>query len=101
MVVGLRRMLSIPALAVRPSHERHTLPEQGGAMPKVQKITPFLWFDDQAEAAARFYVSIFGDSRVASVTRYDDEAAKAAGRPRGSVMTVAFELDGQGFTALN
>jgi predicted 3-demethylubiquinone-9 3-methyltransferase (glyoxalase superfamily) len=70
-------------------------------MPNVQKITPFLWFDDQAEAAARFYVSIFGNSRIASVTRYDDEAAKAAGRPKGSVMTVAFELDGQGFTALN
>jgi predicted 3-demethylubiquinone-9 3-methyltransferase (glyoxalase superfamily) len=70
-------------------------------MPKVQKITPFLWFDDQAEAAAHFYASIFRNSRIASVTRYDDEAARAAGRPTGSVMTVAFELDGQGFTALN
>ncbi len=70
-------------------------------MPKVQKITPFLWFDDQAEAAARFYVSIFRNSRIASVTRYDDEAARAAGRPKGSVMTVAFALDGQEFTALN
>jgi predicted 3-demethylubiquinone-9 3-methyltransferase (glyoxalase superfamily) len=71
-------------------------------MPKMtQRITPFLWFDDQAEAAANFYVSIFANSRVCGVTRYDEEGAKAAGRPRGSVMTVAFELDGQEFTALN
>ena len=66
-----------------------------------QRITPFLWFDDQAEEAARFYVSIFKDSRITSVVRYDDAAAKASGRPKGSVMTVAFELDGQRFTALN
>jgi predicted 3-demethylubiquinone-9 3-methyltransferase (glyoxalase superfamily) len=67
----------------------------------MQKITPFLWFDNQAEDATKFYVSIFKNSRVGSVTRYDEEAAKAAGRPKGSVMTVAFELDGQEFTALN
>jgi predicted 3-demethylubiquinone-9 3-methyltransferase (glyoxalase superfamily) len=66
-----------------------------------QKITPFLWFDSQAEDAATFYVSIFENSRIGSVVRYDEEAAKAAGRPKGSVMTVAFELDGQAFTALN
>jgi predicted 3-demethylubiquinone-9 3-methyltransferase (glyoxalase superfamily) len=66
-----------------------------------QRITPFLWFDDQAEEAARFYVSIFKGSRITSVVRYDDAAAKASGRPKGSVMTVAFELDGQPFTALN
>ena len=65
------------------------------------RITPFLWFDDQAEVAANFYVSIFANSRVRGVTHYDEEGAKAAGRPRGSVMTVAFELDGQEFTALN
>ena len=71
-------------------------------MPKtVQKITPFLWFDNQAEEAANFYVSIFKQSRVGAITRYDDEASKAAGRPKGSVMTVEFELDGQKFTALN
>ncbi|PYN83110.1 MAG: hypothetical protein DMD96_03470 [Candidatus Rokuibacteriota bacterium] len=71
-------------------------------MPKaIQRITPFLWFDDQAEAAANFYVSIFKISKIGSITRYDEEAAKAAGRPKGSVMTVAFDLDGQGFTALN
>ena len=71
-------------------------------MPKtVQKITTFLWFDSQAEEASSFYVSIFKNSRILAVTRYDDESAKAAGRPQGSVMTVAFELDGQAFTALN
>ena len=67
----------------------------------VQKITPFLWFDTQAEEAAKFYVSIFKNSKVGSVSRYDEEGAKASGRPKGSVMTVAFELDGQAFTALN
>ena len=67
----------------------------------VQRISPFLWFDDHAEEAARFYVSIFKNSRIVSVARYDDVSAKAAGRPAGSVMTVAFELEGQDFTALN
>ena len=67
----------------------------------LQRITPCLWFDHQAEEAAKFYVSIFEDSRITSVARYDDAAAKAAGRPKGSVMTVAFELDGQELTALN
>jgi predicted 3-demethylubiquinone-9 3-methyltransferase (glyoxalase superfamily) len=66
-----------------------------------QKITPFLWFDHQAEEAAAFYVSIFKNSRIGSVARYDGEAAAASGQPKGSVMTVAFELDGQSFTALN
>ena len=66
-----------------------------------QRITPFLWFDNQAEEAVNFYVSIFKDAKIASVARYDEEGAKAAGRPKGSVMTVAFELDGQEFTALN
>lgn len=68
---------------------------------KIQRITPFLWFDDAAEAAARFYTSIFDDSRIVTVTRYGAEAANASGRPEGTVMTVAFELDGQHFTALN
>ena len=68
---------------------------------RMQRITPFLWFDHQAEEAADFYVSIFGNSKVRSMTRYDEGGAGAAGRPKGSVMTVAFELDGQEFTALN
>ncbi len=67
----------------------------------VQRIIPFLWFDHQAEEAANFYVSIFGDSRIVSVARYGEEGAQASGRPKGTVMTVAFRLDGQDFVALN
>src|SRR5438034_7121803 len=67
----------------------------------MQKISPFLWFDHQAEDAVNFYVSIFKNSKIGSVTRYAEEAAKASGRPKGSVMTVAFELNGQEFVALN
>jgi predicted 3-demethylubiquinone-9 3-methyltransferase (glyoxalase superfamily) len=67
----------------------------------MQKITPFLWFDDQAEEAVNFYTSIFKNSKILSVTRYGEEGAKAAGRPKGSVMTVVFKLEGQEFIALN
>ena len=67
----------------------------------MQKITPMLWFDDQAEEAARFYTSIFRNSKIKSVTRYGDAGAQASGRPRGSVMTVSFELEGQEFVGLN
>jgi len=68
---------------------------------KLQRITPFLWFDSQAEEAADFYVSIFKNARIRKASRYDEAASKASGRPKGSVMTVAFELDGQEFIALN
>lgn len=67
----------------------------------MQLITPFLWFDTQAEEAANFYTAIFRNSKILSVARYGEEAAKASGRPKGSAMTVAFELDGQKFVALN
>jgi predicted 3-demethylubiquinone-9 3-methyltransferase (glyoxalase superfamily) len=67
----------------------------------MQKITPFLWFDSQAEEAANFYTSVFKNSKITSVTRYDEAMSKAAGRSKGSVMTVAFQLDGQPFVALN
>lgn len=67
----------------------------------MQKITPFLWFDDQAEEATNFYVSIFKNSKVGNVTRYGEAGATVSGRPRGSVITVEFELDGQDFIALN
>lgn len=67
----------------------------------VQRITPFLWFDHQAEEAANFYVSIFDNSRVLTVTRYGEAGAKASGRREGTVMTVAFQLDGQQFVAMN
>lgn len=68
---------------------------------RFQRITPFLWFDHQAEEAANFYVSLFENSRVTHVARYTKEVAEAAGRKEGDVMTVAFELDGQAFTAIN
>jgi predicted 3-demethylubiquinone-9 3-methyltransferase (glyoxalase superfamily) len=67
----------------------------------MQKISPFLWFDDQAEEAANFYTSIFKNSKVGHISRYDAAAAKVAGRPEGSVLTVSFQLEGQDFTALN
>ena len=66
-----------------------------------QKITPFLWFDREAEQAAQLYTSIFPDSRIKEVTRYGEAGGKASGVPVGTVMTVAFELAGQAFTALN
>jgi len=66
-----------------------------------QKITPFLWFADKAEEAAKFYTSIFKNSKIGKITRYDEEAAKPSGQPVGSVMTVEFELEGQEFVALN
>ena len=67
----------------------------------MQKITPFLWFDNQAEAAANFYVSIFKNSKIKGVTRYDGQSAQASGQPAGTVMTVSFQLEGQEFVALN
>jgi predicted 3-demethylubiquinone-9 3-methyltransferase (glyoxalase superfamily) len=63
----------------------------------MQKITPFLWFDNQAEEAARFYVSLFKDSKIEAITRYGESGPG----PKGSVMTVSFELEGQKFMALN
>jgi predicted 3-demethylubiquinone-9 3-methyltransferase (glyoxalase superfamily) len=67
----------------------------------IQKITPCLWFDDHAEEAVKTYTSIFKDSRMGRVTRYEEESAKASGRPAGTVMTVEFQLEGQEFVALN
>ncbi|HXC43528.1 MAG TPA: VOC family protein [Candidatus Dormibacteraeota bacterium] len=61
------------------------------------RITPFLWFDDKAEEAANFYVSVFKNSKIGSIARYSD----AGPGPKGSVMTVSFELEGQPFIALN
>lgn len=66
-----------------------------------QKIAPCLWFDDQAEQAASFYVSVFKNSKIVSMTRYSDVGRDIHQRPPESVMVVAFELDGQPFTALN
>lgn len=66
-----------------------------------QRIGVCLWFDDGAEEAVKFYTSIFKNARTGDVLRYDEESAKASGRPVGSVLTVEFELDGQQFLALN
>jgi predicted 3-demethylubiquinone-9 3-methyltransferase (glyoxalase superfamily) len=66
-----------------------------------QKITPCLWFDTEAEDAAKFYCAIFDNSRINTVTRYGKEGHEIHGKPAGSVMAVAFELDGQKFSALN
>ena len=65
------------------------------------KITPCLWFDHEAEAAARFYTSIFKHSKITTVSRYPEVGQEVHGKPPGSVMVVAFELEGQSFTGLN
>jgi predicted 3-demethylubiquinone-9 3-methyltransferase (glyoxalase superfamily) len=70
-------------------------------MPRIQRITPCLWFDDQAEEAVAFYTAIFRNSKIVSVSRYGEAGYEVHGRPAGTVMAVAFELDGQAFTALN
>ena len=67
----------------------------------MQKVTPFLWFDNQAEEAAKFYTTIFKNSKIGKILRYDEASAKAAGGPVGSVLTIEFEIEGQKFTALN
>jgi predicted 3-demethylubiquinone-9 3-methyltransferase (glyoxalase superfamily) len=67
----------------------------------MQRISPFLWFDDKAEEAASFYTSIFKNSRIVNIARYGEAGAEVSGRPKGTVMTVAFQLEGQEFVALN
>jgi len=67
----------------------------------MQKITPFLWFDDKAEEAVSFYTSIFKNSKIVKIARYGDAGAQVSGRPKGTVMIVAFQLEGQEFVALN
>ncbi len=67
----------------------------------MQRITPFLWFNDNAEEAVNFYVSIFKNSKIRNIARYGEAGAKVSGRTAGSVMTIDFELDGQEFMALN
>lgn len=70
-------------------------------MSKVQKISPCLWFDDQAEDAAKFYTAIFSNSRINTISYYGEEGQEIHGKPAGSVLAVAFELDGCAFSALN
>ncbi len=67
----------------------------------MQKITPCLWFDNNAEEAVKFYTSIFENSKITGVTHYDQASSKASGQPEGSVLTITFQLGGQEFMALN
>jgi predicted 3-demethylubiquinone-9 3-methyltransferase (glyoxalase superfamily) len=67
----------------------------------MNKLTPCLWFEGQAEEAANFYVSVFKNSKITDIAYYDDETAVAAGIPKGSVLTVLFKLDGHEFMGLN
>lgn len=67
----------------------------------MQKIIPFLWFDTQAEEAANFYAAIFKNAKVGLTTKYSEESSAASGRPAGSVMTIAFQIEGYNFTAIN
>src|SRR5437899_10315982 len=67
----------------------------------MQKITAFVWFDDKAEEAVNLYVSIFKNAKLGSITHYGEEGAEVSGRPKGTVMTITFQLEGQAFTALN
>jgi predicted 3-demethylubiquinone-9 3-methyltransferase (glyoxalase superfamily) len=76
-------------------------PNRENVMQSIQKITPCLWFDDQAEQAVAFYSGIFPNSKVLSISRYGEAGHEFHGKEAGTVMTIAFELDGQTFTALN
>jgi predicted 3-demethylubiquinone-9 3-methyltransferase (glyoxalase superfamily) len=87
----------VKSTARRDGKAARTTSAQKGKESRTQKITPFLWFDTQAEEAANFYVSSFKNSKILSIARYGE----AGPGPKGSVMTVAFELDGQQFIALN
>ena len=68
---------------------------------KIQKITPFLWFDNQTEEAVNFYLTVFNNSKIKTATRYGEEGAKATGMPENSVMTMAFQIEDQDFVAIN
>lgn len=70
-------------------------------MATLQRITPCLWFDSEAEPAAQFYCAVFPDSRITAVSRYGEAGFEVHGRPAGSVLTVTFDLAGQSFMALN
>jgi predicted 3-demethylubiquinone-9 3-methyltransferase (glyoxalase superfamily) len=70
-------------------------------MKAMQKITPCLWFDSNAEEAVNFYISIFKNSKLGNIARYGEAGYEIHGKPAGSVLTVEFELNGQAFTALN
>lgn len=68
---------------------------------KIQKISPFLWFDNQTEDAVNFYIAVFNRSKIKTTTHYGEEGEKASGRPKNSVMTMAFQIEGHDFVAIN
>ena len=70
-------------------------------MPNIQKISPFLWFDNQAEEAVNFYVAIFKNSKITRVARYGEAGRERHRMKPGTVMTIGFELEGQSFAAIN
>jgi predicted 3-demethylubiquinone-9 3-methyltransferase (glyoxalase superfamily) len=70
-------------------------------MQNIHRITPCLWFDDQAEEAAEFYTAILSNARIVRTTRYEEAGQEVHRKPVGTVLAVAFELEGQAFTALN
>jgi predicted 3-demethylubiquinone-9 3-methyltransferase (glyoxalase superfamily) len=70
-------------------------------MANIQKITPCLWFDDRVQEAAEFYIGIFPNSKIVNISHYREAGKAIHGKPAGTVLTVAFELDGQTFTTLN
>jgi len=92
--------MSISRPVARRSHA-HRDSEETHMQATGPRITPFLWFDAQAEEAVGFYTSVFPNSRIVTTNRYSKEAAEASGNREGAVMTIAFQLDGQDFTALN
>ncbi|WP_255398787.1 VOC family protein [Nitrosovibrio sp. Nv6] len=98
--------LSIPGFCKRPIEgQDHPHPLSistwRNVMESTQKITPCLWFDDQAEEAAEFYTGIFRNSKILNISRYGEAGHEIHGKPAGTVMTVTFKLEGQAFTALN
>jgi len=87
---------------VKENLKKKPLPARSNTMKTIkQKITPNLWFDSQAGEAANFYIATFRNSKLGNITRYGDAGAKISGRPKDSIMTVTFELEGQNFVALN
>ena len=100
-------------VAISPPNRRHhtaftdaikysfVVQTKNNGMPTVQKVTTNLWFDNEAEEAARFYTSVFKNSKIGKMARYGKEGFEIHQRPEGSVMTIEFELEGQQFLGLN
>jgi predicted 3-demethylubiquinone-9 3-methyltransferase (glyoxalase superfamily) len=92
---------NLSGLQAPPGRRIQPIKQRRQPMAAIQKMAPCLWFDTEAEQAAKFYTSIFENSRIGEISRYGKEGHEIHGREPGSVMTVSFELDGQEFTALN